>query len=159
MWIAIGVLLGVLSRVEETVDGLFLAISTNTTWCAVAFLAGRPLRAVATMTAANAGYYAYVAIDRPGLELSAVAGSPLRWLALGVAAGLFFGRRRHWTALSALAVVAGSEVTGAGAAYLPRAMRRPARAGRRPAGGPAAATCRRPGAARGRARRAGPARW
>ena len=119
MWIAIGLLLGVLSRVEETVDGFFLAISTNPTWCAVAFLAGRPLRAVLTMTAANAGYYAYVAITQPELPLAAVAGSPLRWLALGVATGLFFGRHHHWTALAALGIVAGAEITGAGSEYLP----------------------------------------
>ena len=119
MWIAIGAVLGVLSRVEERADGFFLAISTDTTWCAVAFLAGRPLRAVAALTAANASYYAYVAVTQPQLPLSAVAGSPLRWFALGVAAGLFFGRRRHWTALAALLLVAGAEVTGAGAEYLP----------------------------------------
>lgn len=119
MWIALGVLLGVLSRVEETVDGFFLAISTDTTWCAAAFLAGRPLRAVLTLTAANAGYYACVALTQPELPLSAVAGSPWRWVALGVAAGVFFGRRRHWTALAALLLVAGSELTGVGSEYLP----------------------------------------
>lgn len=119
MWIAIGVLLGVLSRVEETVDGFHLFISTDSTWCATAFLAGRPLRAVLTLTAANAGYYAYVALTQPQLPLEAVAGSPWRWVALGVAAGLFFGRRRHWTAAVALLLVIGAEATGAGAAYLP----------------------------------------
>lgn len=119
MWIVAGVLLGVLSRVDETVDGFFLPVSTDGTWCAVAFLAGRPLRAVLTMTVANAAYYAYVALTQPELPLAAVAGSPLRWFALGIAAGLFFGRRRHWTALAALLLVIGAELTGVGAAYLP----------------------------------------
>lgn len=118
MWIIGGILLGVLSRFEETTEGFYLAISTNPTWCAAAFAVGRPGRAVATLTAANLAYYAYVAVDQPGLPLAAVAGSPLRWLALGVAAGVVFGSR-HWTAAAALLLVAGAELTGAGAAYLP----------------------------------------
>lgn len=107
MWIALGAVLGVLSLVEERVDGFYLAISTDTAWCAIAFFAGRPLRAVLVLTAANAAYYV-AAWD------VTYAG---RWFALGVVTGLFFGRRHHWTALLALAFVAVSEI--AGAAYLP----------------------------------------
>ena len=118
MWIAVGLVLGIASRIEERGGGISL-VSTDTVWCAVAFLAARPLRAVLAITAANAGYYAYVAITQPDVPLAAVAGSPLRWVVLGVATGLFFGRGRHWTALAALLAVAGLEVSGAGDSALP----------------------------------------
>lgn len=109
MWLLAGIALGVLSRIEEVTDGFFLCISTYTTWCATAYLAGTPLRAVLALTTANASYYAYVALTQPGVPLAAVAGPVEKWLVLGVAAGLVFGRR-HWTARAALAVVAGAEL-------------------------------------------------
>jgi hypothetical protein len=112
MWLLAGVALGVLSRVEEVTDGLFLCISTYTTWCATAYLVGSPGRAVLALTTANAGYYAYVAATEPGVPLWMVAGPPVKWYLLGVAAGLGFGRRRRITLLG-LALVAVWEAAGA----------------------------------------------
>jgi uncharacterized protein DUF6518 len=95
--LAAGLVLGVLSRVEETVEGLDAGISTNLTWLAVAFASGAAARrrsAVAgafALTAANAGYYAYVAITEPGRPLAGVAGPVERWFALGIAGGIVFG--------------------------------------------------------------------
>jgi len=95
-----GALPGVLSRIEETTNGLSLGISANSTWLAVAFGAGmahRPApgwhaaRAGAlALTAANLAYYAWIAMLEPGVPLAAVAGSPLRWLLLGASGGLVF---------------------------------------------------------------------
>lgn len=103
IWAALvaGALLGILSRVEEAVAGFAIGLSTNPTWLALAFVVGaagrRSPRAGATaiagavaLTAANAGYYAWVAVTEPERELATVAGSPLRWLVLGVAGGAVF---------------------------------------------------------------------
>ncbi len=123
MGMAHGALLGVLSRVEERLDGFAVGISTDTTWCALAFLCAAPLRATLAMTAANAGYYAFVALTQPRLPLAAVAGPVERWVVLGVLTGVVFGalggcfRRGRRVAALPLAFVAISEV--AGAAYLP----------------------------------------
>ena len=101
MWLLAAIALGVASRVEEVTDGLFLAISTDTTWCAAAFAVGRPWRAVMFLLIANAAYYAYAA--------------PLpvqpKWFLLSMAAGLVFGRR-HWTAAVGLVIVVVAELTG-----------------------------------------------
>ena len=113
MWIALGALLGVLSLVEERVDGFAAGISTDTTWCALAFACGSPRRGVFALTAANAAYYA------AAWDLT-YAG---RWLTLGVVTGVVFGvlggafRRGRHVAVLPLAFVAASEI--AGAAYLP----------------------------------------
>jgi hypothetical protein len=95
-----GALLGVLSRIEETTAGLSLGISANSTWLAVAFLAGMAHRRAAALagaragalalTAANLAYYTWIAVLEPGVELAAVAGSPLRWLLLGASGGAVF---------------------------------------------------------------------
>ena len=95
-----GALLGVLSRIEETTGGISLSISSNSTWLAVAFVAGMTHRRAAApagacagalaLTAANLAYYAWIAVLEPGMELAAVAGSPLRWLLLGASGGAIF---------------------------------------------------------------------
>lgn len=95
-----GALLGVLSRIEETTDGLSLGVSANSTWLAVAFVTGLAQRSspaaraalagALALTAANLAYYAWIATFEPGVDLAAVAGSPLRWLALGVSGGAVF---------------------------------------------------------------------
>lgn len=96
-----GALLGVLSRIEETTDGLSLGVSANSTWLAVAFAAGMGARGAAVapaalagavaLTAANLAYYAWIAVLEPGVDLAAVAGSPLRWFVLGASGGAVFG--------------------------------------------------------------------
>lgn len=107
-----GLALGAASRFEEVVDGLSAGVSSNGTWLAAAFaggafvrpagrggagraLAGSVGRAVTAgalvLTAANAGYYAYVVALQPGLDVAAVAGPPERWLVLGIAGGAVFG--------------------------------------------------------------------
>jgi hypothetical protein len=91
-----GLLLGVLSRVDET-EALVLPVSDDATWIAAAFAAGalRPRAAVAagvgTLTAANLAYYAWIAATEPGVPLQSVAGSPWHWLALGALTGAVFG--------------------------------------------------------------------
>ncbi len=97
--IAAGIVLGVLSRVEEVAAGLDLGISTNFTWLAVAFLVGgrlgvpewSALAGAVALTAANAGYYAWILATEPGTPLDAVAGPVERWFALGATAGLVLG--------------------------------------------------------------------
>ncbi len=94
-----GAVLGVASRVEEVVDGFSVGISSDAAWVLVAFAAGalaRSARAgaaagVLVLTVANAAYYAWIVATEPGIDPAAVAGSPVRWLALGVGAGLVFG--------------------------------------------------------------------
>ena len=97
--LAAGLALGVLSRVEETAPWS-LGISTHATWLAAPFVAGALLRAsagrgaaagAALLTAANAGYYAWITTTEPGVGLASVAGPVEHWLALGVAAGACFG--------------------------------------------------------------------
>jgi hypothetical protein len=97
--IAAGLALGAASRVEEVTDGFDLGISTNFTWLAVAFGAGAlagelawsGLAGAAALTAANGGYYAWIALTEPGTPLDAVAGPVDRWFALGVTGGFVFG--------------------------------------------------------------------
>lgn len=103
-----GALLGVLSRIEETADGLSLGVSANSTWLALAFAAAIVARGAAAgraalagalaLTAANLAYYAWIAVLEPGVELAAVAGSPLRWFALGASGGAVFGLAGWWWA-------------------------------------------------------------
>jgi hypothetical protein len=89
--LAFGLLLGVLSRVEEVTDGLSLGISSDSAWCAAAFAAGSARRGALLLTAANAGYYAWIAVLQPELPLAAAAGPVEAWLGLGLAAGVVFG--------------------------------------------------------------------
>ena len=101
MWVALaaGVVLGVVSRVEEVTPGFDLGISTNFTWLAVAFLVGTRVGAMdrsglagaAALTAANVGYYAWILTTEPGTPLDAVAGPVERWFALGATGGLVLG--------------------------------------------------------------------
>ncbi len=94
-----GLVLGVLSRIEETTGGFSAGISSDGAWLVAAALAGAlaaSLRrgAVAgalALTAANVGYYLWIAATDPGTPLAAVAGPPGRWFALGVAGGAVFG--------------------------------------------------------------------
>lgn len=89
-----GLVLGVLSRLEEQLGGLSAGVSSDGAWVLAAFAAGVLTRRVATgpmlLTAANAGYYGWVGLAGPDGEVGA-AGEPLRWLALGLAAGVVFG--------------------------------------------------------------------
>lgn len=91
MWIVAGLLLGVLSRFEETTEGLSLGISSDSAWCGLAFVCGGPVRGALALSAANGSYYAYIALLQPDLSLDAVAGPPERWLGLGIVAGAVFG--------------------------------------------------------------------
>ena len=96
-----GAVLGVLSRVEETTDGLSAGVSANATWLGVAFAVGVLRRRASlpraagagalALTAGNLAYYGWIAATQPGLELASVAGSPMTWLALGVGGGAVFG--------------------------------------------------------------------
>ena len=114
-----GALLGVLSRIEETTDGLSAGVSANATWLGVAFVAGVPHRRVSPwraavagalcLTAANLAYYGWIAATQPDLELASVAGSPLTWLALGLGGGAVFGAAgRVWAGTGGLARVLAS---------------------------------------------------
>lgn len=97
--IAAGLVLGVVSRVEETVDGFDLGISSNLGWLVTAFAVGALVASpgrggvagAVALTAANCGYYAYVLASEPGRPLDDVAGPVERWFALGVSGGLVFG--------------------------------------------------------------------
>ena len=98
--LAAGVVLGVLSRIEEVTPGLSAGVSSHSAWVAVAFLTGASVRgalrraalaATAAMSGGNAGYYAWIAVTEPGMPLAAAAGSPLRWVAAGILTGVVFG--------------------------------------------------------------------
>lgn len=117
--LAAGLVLGVVSRVEEVTAGFDAGISTNLTWLATAFLVGAVAGELArsavagavALTAANAGYYAYVLATEPGRPLASVAGPVERWLALGVSAGIVFG--------AAGALLRSRSVAPRAAAFLP----------------------------------------
>lgn len=87
-----GLLLGVLSRLDETTPTA-VPLSDNATWVGAAVLAGLLLPAagaragVLVLTAANGAYYAWIAATEPGTPL----GAPLHWLLLGVLTGVVFG--------------------------------------------------------------------
>ena len=93
-----GLVLGVLSRVEE-LNGAPAVISTHAGWALAPFVAGAlgssarsgAVRGVVLLTAANAGYYAWSAAAEPGVALESVAGSVPHWFAAGVGAGAVFG--------------------------------------------------------------------
>lgn len=93
-------MLGVISRVEEVVDGFDVGISSNVTWLMTAFLVGAlagtaiewsGLAGAVALTAANTGYYAWVAATEQATELHLVAGPVEAWYALGVTGGFVFG--------------------------------------------------------------------
>lgn len=98
--VAAGLVLGVVSRVEEAVDGFDAGISSNTTWLLTAFAVGAlagtayewsGLAGALALTAANTSYYAWVAATEQATELHAVAGPVESWFALGVTGGFVFG--------------------------------------------------------------------
>lgn len=99
MLLVLALALGAASRFEEVTPGFSLGLSSNAAWLALAFFGTRRcsslLRAARfgalLETGANAGYYAHVLLLEPGTPLASVAGSPARWLLLGLAAGAFFG--------------------------------------------------------------------
>lgn len=104
--IAAGFVLGVLSRVEER-TGFSAGVSSDSAWCAAAFLAASPLRGITALTAANAGYYAWIALTQPDLPFAAAAGPVETWLVLGVVTGAVFGTagglwRGEWRFAAAL---------------------------------------------------------
>jgi hypothetical protein len=117
---AAGVALGVASRIEETAEGFSAGISSNRLWILAAFAVGAAARSVAggaalgvlALTAANAGYYAWVAVTEPGRPLSSVAGPVIDWILVGLAAGVVFGAAGHlwrrgarkWRWMAALAL-------------------------------------------------------
>lgn len=93
-----GVVLGVVSRIEEVIDGFSAGISSERTWVLVAAACGaglargpgvvRPAVAGAlVLVVANAAWYAWIALTQPDLALGSVAGSPWRWFALSLAVG------------------------------------------------------------------------
>lgn len=89
--IVVGCGLGVASRVEEMLAGFSAGISSDSAWVACAFAAGGAARGALLLTAANAGYYAWIALTQPALPLAAAAGPVHEWLLLGVAGGAVFG--------------------------------------------------------------------
>jgi hypothetical protein len=101
VWRAIagGLALGVASRVEETVDGFDVGISSNLAWLATAFAVGAlvaeiewsGLAGAVALTAANSSYYAWIATVEGSRELDGVAGAVEPWFALGVTGGFVFG--------------------------------------------------------------------
>jgi hypothetical protein len=99
MLLVAGLLLGILSRIEELTDGFYLAISTHATWVLAPFAAGvlsaeprrGALRGAVLLTAANVGYYGWSAVAQPDVPLESVAGSVPHWFAAGIAAGVVFG--------------------------------------------------------------------
>lgn len=103
-WVALGAALGVLSRVEEVTAGFSAGISSNSAWALAAFAAGATaprawagaaaVGAVA-LSAANAGYYAWIALTEPGTDLASVAGAPARWLVLGLVGGFVLALAGH----------------------------------------------------------------
>lgn len=128
-----GLLLGILSRVEETTDGLAAVVSTHATWVLVPFaagaLAGRigsgARAGVVVLTAANAGYYAWMRTVAPADTVGPVAHWILAGIGAGAAAGAVGGAARGTSRLARLAapaavgaVVAGDQL-GAFAAVLP----------------------------------------
>jgi hypothetical protein len=132
-----GLVLGVLSRIEELHGTFSATISTHATWALAPFVAGAlsasarsgAIRGASLLTAANAGYYAWSEIAHPGVSLESVAGSVPHWVAAGIGAGAVFGAlgalARRGSALTrtaaascALAVVVG-DAAGAFDALLP----------------------------------------
>jgi hypothetical protein len=127
-----GLLLGILSRVEELTDGFFLA-STHATWVLAPFAAGLlctdprrgAVQGAVLLTAANVGYYAFSAVAQPEVPLEAVAGSVPHWFAAGVAAGLVLGTlggltpRAPIAAPAPVAAVIAADAFGAFALVLP----------------------------------------
>ena len=98
--IASGLVLGVVSRIEEVVDGFDVGISSNETWLLTAFVVGAlagtayewsGLVGAVALTAANTGYYAWIAATEQATELDAVAGPVEAWYALGATGGFVFG--------------------------------------------------------------------
>ena len=130
-----GVALGALSRIHEGTSALSV-VSTHPTWLLAAVLAGAfartlgsgALAGAAALTAANAGYYALVAVSED-VPLASVAGSPGRWVVLGVAGGAAFGlagavaRRRpglaRAAALAGVGAVLAGDAAGMFSALLP----------------------------------------
>lgn len=98
--IASGLVLGVVSRIEEVAGGFDAGISSNLTWLMTAFAAGAlagsavdwsGLAGAAALTAANTSYYVWIAATEQATELHAVAGPVAPWFALGVTGGFVFG--------------------------------------------------------------------
>lgn len=95
--IVLGVLLGVLSRVEERAPGVSFGLSSDSAWIACAFVAGAGARTTSraavlgatALTLANGAYYAVVAwTEERALDF---AGRPAAWLFAGAVGGLLFG--------------------------------------------------------------------
>lgn len=116
-----GLALGAVSRFEEVTDGVSAGVSSNGTWLAAAFACGAlagstgpgAAAGAAVLSAANAGYYAYVIALQPGLALASVAGPPERWFVLGVAGGAVFGAAGFvWRAGAPVARVAAALLLG-----------------------------------------------
>jgi hypothetical protein len=92
--LALGAVLGVVSRLEEVTPGFDAGISSDGLWLAAAFAAGvwrGPLAGAAALTAANLAYYAFIGATEPGVRLASVAGRPAHWFLLGIAGGAVCG--------------------------------------------------------------------
>ena len=96
--VAIGALLGILSRVEERTSGVSAGISSSAMWIAAAFAAGATApnarggaaRGALTLSVANLGYYGLI-LATESTDPAAVAGAPSLWLILGLTGGAIFG--------------------------------------------------------------------
>jgi Family of unknown function (DUF6518) len=96
--VAIGALLGILSRVEERTPGLSAGVSSDAMWIAAAFAVGATTqdargggaRGAVTLTAANLGYYGWILATEATDPARVVGGSSL-WLILGLTGGALFG--------------------------------------------------------------------
>ena len=99
--VAIGALLGILSRVEERTSGVSAGISSSAMWIAAAFAAGATApdarggaaRGALTLSVANLGYYGLI-LATESTDPAAVAGAPSLWLILGLTGGAVFGAAR-----------------------------------------------------------------
>jgi hypothetical protein len=89
-----GILLGVLSRLDET-SGLTLLVSEKPTWLLAPFAAGALTRQVDSglilLTAANVAYYAWMLVTD-----GALYGPVAYWFLVGWAAGLVCGALGAW---------------------------------------------------------------
>ena len=132
-----GLVLGVLSRMEELGETFSAGISTHAMWAMAPFVAGArtaaarhgAVRGAGLLTAANVGYYAWSAVARPGVPLDSVAGSVPHWFAAGVGAGAVFGALgavawhgsplARTAAVSFAFIVVAGDAAGAFDAFLP----------------------------------------
>ena len=99
--LAAGILLGILSRVEEKSPGLDVGLSSNSAWVATAFVLGlcsrSPRQAAAlgalSLTAANLAFYGWIYVREPRARFEHAIEPAEMWLVLGLAIPLASTRR------------------------------------------------------------------